>query len=68
MTYSSPAWELRRSVEIAASAKQGSPHHWQFSKAHTGPRIEIFNIQYIYDYIGNKQKSYKVMKIQASAV
>jgi hypothetical protein len=26
------------SSEIAAPAKQGSPHHWQFSKAHTGPR------------------------------
>jgi hypothetical protein len=26
-------------IEIAAPAKQGSPHHWQFSKAHTGSRI-----------------------------
>jgi hypothetical protein len=25
------------SIEIAAPAKQGSPHHWTFSKAHTGP-------------------------------
>jgi hypothetical protein len=24
---------------MAAPAKQGSPHHWQFSKAHTGSRI-----------------------------
>jgi hypothetical protein len=23
--------------EIAAPAKQGTPHHWQISKAHTGP-------------------------------
>jgi hypothetical protein len=23
------------SIEIAASAKQGTPHYWQFSKAHT---------------------------------
>jgi hypothetical protein len=27
------------SFEIAAPAKQGSPHHWQLSKAHTGPRF-----------------------------
>jgi hypothetical protein len=26
-------------AEIAAPAKQGSPHHWQLSKAHTSPRI-----------------------------
>jgi hypothetical protein len=42
MTYASPAWEFAantRLVEIAAPAKQGSLHHWQFSKAHTGPRI-----------------------------
>jgi hypothetical protein len=25
---------------IAAPAKQGTPHHWQFSKAHTGSRNE----------------------------
>jgi hypothetical protein len=27
------------SNEIAAPAKQGSPHHWKFSMAHTGSRI-----------------------------
>jgi hypothetical protein len=27
------------SNEISAPEKQGSPRHWQFSKAHTGPRI-----------------------------
>jgi hypothetical protein len=26
------------SIEIAVPDKQGSPHQWQFSKAHTGPR------------------------------
>jgi hypothetical protein len=26
-------------VELAAAEKQGSPHHWQFSKAHTGPQV-----------------------------
>jgi hypothetical protein len=25
--------------KIAAPAKQGSPHHWQFSKVHTGLRF-----------------------------
>jgi hypothetical protein len=24
---------------MTAPEKQGSPHRWQFSKAHTGPRI-----------------------------
>jgi hypothetical protein len=28
-----------QSVEIAELAKQGSPHYWQFSKAHAGLRI-----------------------------
>ena len=27
------------SFEIAAPAKQGSSHYWQFSKAHTDPRV-----------------------------
>jgi hypothetical protein len=27
------------SVKIAMPAKQGSPHHWQFSRAHAGLRI-----------------------------
>jgi hypothetical protein len=42
MTYACPAWEFSAdtpSVKIAAPAKQGSPHHWQVSKAHTGLRI-----------------------------
>jgi hypothetical protein len=30
MTYACPA------CEIAAPTEQGSPHHWQFSKAHIG--------------------------------
>jgi hypothetical protein len=25
------------SIEIAAPTKQGTPHYWQFSKAHTDP-------------------------------
>jgi hypothetical protein len=27
------------STEIATSAKQSSPYHWKFSKAHTGSRF-----------------------------
>jgi hypothetical protein len=27
------------SVKIATPAKEGSPHHWQFSKAHSGLQI-----------------------------
>jgi hypothetical protein len=58
--------------EIAAPAKQGSPHHWQFSKAHTGSRFAIgfepsLCIDYIKDYAGNKQNSYKIMKMQMFA-
>jgi hypothetical protein len=26
-------------LKIAAPAKQGSPHHWEFFKVHTGPRF-----------------------------
>jgi hypothetical protein len=39
MTYASHAWEFAAEIEIAAPVKQGSPHHLQFSKAHTGSRI-----------------------------
>jgi hypothetical protein len=43
------------STEIAAPAKQSSPHHWKFSKAHTSSRF-AYGFQtsvyiYIYDYI-----------------
>jgi hypothetical protein len=41
MTYACPAWEFvaNTHVKIVAPAKQGSPHQWQFSKAHAGLRI-----------------------------
>jgi hypothetical protein len=41
MTYACPACEFAadaRLIKIAAPAKQGSPHYWQFSKAHIGSR------------------------------
>jgi hypothetical protein len=39
-------------IKIAAPAKQGSPHHWKFSNAHTGPRFAHgFNLfEYIRSY------------------
>jgi hypothetical protein len=41
MTYSCPAWELAADTYILkiSHAKQGSEHHWKFSKMHTGPRF-----------------------------
>jgi hypothetical protein len=42
----------RPSTEIAAPAKQSSPHHWKFSVAQTGSRFtHTFKFSYIYDYI-----------------
>jgi hypothetical protein len=35
----SKRWNRYPFVIIATSAKEGSPHHWQFSKAHAGLRI-----------------------------
>jgi hypothetical protein len=62
------------SAEITAPAKQGSPHHWQFSKAHDGPRIAQ-GFQYsvhsrLYNKImqATKQKSYKLMQMLICAI
>jgi hypothetical protein len=51
-------------------AKQGSPHHWQFSKAHNSPRFawglskfHTFKIS-SQNYAGSKQKSYKIIITQ----
>jgi hypothetical protein len=42
----------RPSTEIAAPAKQCSPHHWKCSKAHNDSRFAYgFQLPYIYDYI-----------------
>jgi hypothetical protein len=39
-------------LEIAAHAKQGSAHHWKFSKVHAGPQFaHSFNILCVYNYI-----------------
>jgi hypothetical protein len=56
MTYACPTWEFAAntpSVQIAESVKQGSPHHWQFSKVHTLVRElhKAFSILYIYNYM-----------------
>jgi hypothetical protein len=42
MTYALPAWKLAADIhlfEIAALAKQDSPHQWYIFKLHTGPRV-----------------------------
>jgi hypothetical protein len=41
MTYACPAWELAadQRAEIAAPAKQSSPHRLKFSKVHTLSQI-----------------------------
>jgi hypothetical protein len=43
ITYACPALELisgrHLPLKIAAPTKQGSAHHWKFSKVHTGPRF-----------------------------
>jgi hypothetical protein len=40
MTYAYPTWELAADTcQITAITVQGSPHHWKFSKGHTGPRF-----------------------------
>jgi hypothetical protein len=41
ITYAYPTWKLATDtyLKIAAPAKLGFPHHWKFSKVHTGPRF-----------------------------
>jgi hypothetical protein len=38
MTYACPAWELA-ALKFVVPEKQGSPHHWKFSKAYADPRF-----------------------------
>jgi hypothetical protein len=56
MTCASHAWEVVAGallLKLQHFAKQGSPHHCQFSKAHTPARElhKAFGIPYIYDYL-----------------
>jgi hypothetical protein len=65
MTYVYPDWELGADTyfKIAASAKQGSPHHWKFSKMHAGPRFaHDFQLAYVYDYIAIAQATSEVIQ------
>jgi hypothetical protein len=41
MTYSFPAWEFAAHTHLLKFEllQQGYPHHWKFSKMHTGPRF-----------------------------
>jgi hypothetical protein len=52
MIYACPVWELPAdtSLEITAPAKQGSSHHWKFSKVHMALNLPYIYI-YMYDYI-----------------
>jgi hypothetical protein len=50
MTCACPIREF--AADIAAPAKRSSPHHWKFSKAHTGLRFAYgFRLPHIYIYI-----------------
>jgi hypothetical protein len=43
--------------------KKGSPHHWKFSKVHTGLQLHTaFNLPYVWDYIT------KLCRQQAEAI
>jgi hypothetical protein len=54
------------SFEIAAPAKQDSPHYWQFSKAQTDFWLSKLRTCMILlqNYAGSKQKSYKIMTMK----
>jgi hypothetical protein len=53
MTHACPSWGIcgmHPPSEIAADAKHGSSHYWQFSKVHTGPGlVQAFQVPGIYD-------------------
>jgi hypothetical protein len=56
-------------TEIAVPAKQSSLHHWKFKRRTPVRDLHVaFKLPYIYiiiqqNYAGNKQKSYKIMKM-----
>jgi hypothetical protein len=60
-------------LKIAAHEKQGSAHHWKFSKCTSVCDLHTaFNLPDIYDYVmklgGNKLKSCKIMRMNMFAV
>jgi hypothetical protein len=74
VTYACTKWELVADTYLLKlqRQKEGSPHHWKFTKVHSCPRFtQAFNIPHVYDYIkkyaGNKQKSYKTMRMDIFA-
>jgi hypothetical protein len=52
---------------IAAPVKQGSSHHWKFSKVHINQICTQHSTFHMYtikkNYAGSKQKSYKIMRM-----
>jgi hypothetical protein len=52
-------------------AKQGHSHHWQSSKAYTGLSLgfqtTVTSVITSQNYAGNKQKSYKIMRMNMFA-
>jgi hypothetical protein len=73
MTYACPAWLLAADTYLLKLQllQNSSPHHWKFSRVHTGPRfahgfqpsmsIRLQNCE------GTKQKSYKIMRMNMFA-
>jgi hypothetical protein len=57
MTYACPTWEFAADshlLKLQRLKKQSSPHHWKFSKVHTGSRFAYgfqTSLYTIYDYI-----------------
>jgi hypothetical protein len=53
MTYACPTREFVADtpLKITWLTKQGSPHHWKFSKVHTGQRFAHSFQPSVYDYI-----------------
>jgi hypothetical protein len=76
MTYASPAWELAANTHLLKLQRLQNKvlrTIWQVSKAHQSEnciRLSIFRTFKIIlqNYAGNKQKSYKIMKIRMSAI
>jgi hypothetical protein len=58
-------------LKIAAHVKQGSMHHWKFSKVHTDPRFAHGfqpSVCIRLDNKTKKQESYKIMRMIMFAV
>jgi hypothetical protein len=74
MIYSYPAWELVADTHLLKLQRmQNKTKQTKTKQTHTGPRFaQGLNLPYVYDYIknraGDKQKSYKIMRMNMFAV